>query len=85
METVGLKQLKSRLSDYVSRARDGEPIVITDRGQEVAVLEPLSESRRAMLALRKAGRVTWSGGKPSGLRGHAIRGKPLAETVLENR
>ncbi len=85
MEAVGLEQLKSHLSEYVARARDGEPIIITDRGREVAVLESLSPSRRAMLALRSAGKVSWNGGKPSGLRGYAIRGEPLAQTVLEQR
>lgn len=85
METVGIRQLKTRLSEYVSRVRKGERVVITDRGREVAELGPLSDARKAMLALRKAGKVQWSGGKPTGLRGHKVRGKPIAETVLEDR
>ena len=32
-------------------------------------------------ALREAGRVKWDGGKPRGLHGVAMRGKPIAETV----
>ncbi len=39
---VGIRELKSRLSEYVSRATNGERIVVTDRGREVAELVPLS-------------------------------------------
>ncbi len=85
MKTVGLRQLKARLSEYVSRSRDGEHIVITDRGREVAELVPLSDARQAMNALREAGRVKWNGGKPKGLRGHSARGEPISETVIEAR
>ena len=85
MKTVGLRQLKARLSEYVNRCRDGERIVITDRGREIAELVPLSGSRRALNALRGKGRLTWNGGKPKGLRGHAVRGKPVSQTVIEDR
>ncbi len=85
MKTIGLRELKARLSEYVNRSRDGEHIVITDRGREVAELVPLSDARRAMNALREAGRVKWNGGKPKGLRGYAVRGEPISETVIELR
>lgn len=85
MQTIGLRELKTHLSEYVSRSRDGERIVITDRGREIAELTPLSASRKAMIALRDAGKVTWSGGKPRGLRGVAVRGRPVAATVTEER
>ncbi len=85
MKTVGLRQLKARLSEYVGQCRDGEHIVITDRGREVAELVPLSPARKTMNKLREAGRVQWNGGKPKGLRGIKVRGKPVAETVIEDR
>ena len=40
MSAVGLRELKSRLSRYVQRARSGETILITDRGEVVAELSP---------------------------------------------
>ncbi len=85
MKTIGLKELKARLSEYVNRCRDGEHIIITDRGREVAELVPLSPARRTMNKLREAGRAKWNGGKPKGLRGVKVRGKPISETVLEDR
>jgi hypothetical protein len=45
----------------------------------------MTPGREAMLALRDAGKVSWSGGKPAGLRGVKARGKPIAETVIEDR
>lgn len=40
MNTVGIKQLKNELSEWVRRAAAGEEIVVTDRGQVVARLVP---------------------------------------------
>ena len=38
MKTVGLRELKNRLSEYVRQARAGHAVVVTDRGQAVAEL-----------------------------------------------
>jgi antitoxin (DNA-binding transcriptional repressor) of toxin-antitoxin stability system len=38
MDTVGIRELKSHLSDYVRRARVGETIRISSHGQVVAEL-----------------------------------------------
>ena len=40
MQTVGLSELKNRLSQYIRRVRDGQPAIVTDRGQVVAELRP---------------------------------------------
>jgi prevent-host-death family protein len=54
MATVGLREFKNRLSKYVTRARNGEKVSITDRGQMVAELIPakrLSQAGRPMTTL----------------------------------
>ena len=38
---VSIGRLKARLSEYLSRTRRGETVVITDRGKPVARLVPL--------------------------------------------
>ena len=38
--TVGLRELKNRLSEYVRLVRAGEHVQVTDRGQVVAELLP---------------------------------------------
>jgi prevent-host-death family protein len=38
VSAVGLRELKNKLSQYVQRARSGETVLITDRGEVVAEL-----------------------------------------------
>lgn len=40
MKTVGLKDLKNKLSEYVRLAQAGETVVVTDRGLAVAQIVP---------------------------------------------
>ncbi len=40
MKTVGLRELKNRLSAYVREVRRGHPVLVTDRGEVVAELRP---------------------------------------------
>lgn len=69
MDTVGLRELKNRLSEYVSRVRAGASVMVTDRGQPVAELRPVSVEERSrfrrlsMEDLVRAGLLT--PGKPN--------------------
>ena len=40
MKSVGVKQLKSRLSEYLRLVRGGETVFVTDRDEVVAELRP---------------------------------------------
>ena len=40
METVGIRELKNRLSAYVRRVQAGDVVLVTDRGRVVAELVP---------------------------------------------
>ena len=40
MKSVGVKQLKARLSEYIRLVRTGETVLITDRDEVVAELRP---------------------------------------------
>jgi prevent-host-death family protein len=86
MKTVGIRELKTNLSSYINETRSGATIVITDRGEEVAVICPLSNEYKLMAALEKSGRARWSKAKPIGLEeGIAVKGEPLSVTILEER
>lgn len=85
MRTVGIKELKAKLSRYVKEAGQGEEVVVTDRGKEVALLVPVSRERRSVTSLSETGRARWAGGKPEGMRGIRIKGKPLSKSILEDR
>ena len=85
MISVGIKELKTKLSSYVDRVRDGEEVVITEHGREVAMVIPISRERKALKSLIDSGKAKWSGGKPEGLNNVKIKGKSLSKTVLEER
>jgi len=85
MQTVGVKELKANLSAYLQRARDGENIVVTHRGHEVAMVVPLTSEGRAVLALQREGRAQWGGKKPRGLSGVTVAGERVSETVIKER
>lgn len=60
---VGIRELKARLSHYVSVARGGERVVVTERGRAVAQLTAVPAHAReslpaALVGLIKQGRVT---------------------------
>jgi antitoxin (DNA-binding transcriptional repressor) of toxin-antitoxin stability system len=40
MKTVGVRELKNRLSEYLRLVRRGEEILVTDRGQVIGELGP---------------------------------------------
>ncbi|GAB2770974.1 type II toxin-antitoxin system prevent-host-death family antitoxin [Terrabacter koreensis] len=54
---VGIRELKSRLSEFLSLAQAGETLVITDRGKPVAELRPLA-GRTTLQTLIDEGLVT---------------------------
>jgi prevent-host-death family protein len=64
MKTVGLRDLKNRLSEYVRQVRSGEGVLVTDRGEVVAELVPpgqLTDGHgvpSGLVALAKTGRLT---------------------------
>ena len=64
MKSVGLRELKNRLSEYVREVRYGERVLVTDRGEVVAELIPPSQGSdergipSALVALARRGQVT---------------------------
>lgn len=40
---VGVRELKSRLSEYLGKAASGESVVVTDRGRPIVRLVPFAE------------------------------------------
>ncbi len=85
MISVGIRELKAKLSSYVDRVRMGEQVVITEHGGEVAIISPISKERKAIMSLVKSEKAHWTSGKPKGLKGIKIKGKPISETILEER
>ena len=85
---IGIRELKSTLSECVREVKSGRTIVITEHGQPVARIIPEAISLQERVeALRKAGAIAWSGrrlrrAKPVG----KVRGdRTVADLVVENR
>lgn len=88
MATVGIRELKNRLSNYVARARRGERITVTDRGRVVAILGPptRAEAEKELDFLVREGSAAWYGGRPAGSSSPVpVKGKTVSEIVIEER
>jgi len=92
MATVGVRDLKNRLTHYLGRAKRGEEVVVTERGRPVAILASIQavekpQSLQAQLAkLGASGLVILPTGKRLA-RVHRVRvsGQPVSRTILEDR
>ena len=85
---IGIRELKSKLSECVREVREGRTIVVTERGRAVARLIPDATSVRDRLAsLKTAGSIQWSGRRLARTRPVArLRGRrTIADLVGENR
>ncbi len=88
METVGIRELKENLSQYMKRVKSGERIIITNRKKEVAVIVPRGKEAvdEEVLQLIQSGVDDWPGGKPLGMPTRiVIRGNSVSDAVLEDR
>jgi prevent-host-death family protein len=92
MSTVGVRELKNRLTHYLGRAKRGEEVVVTERGRPVAVLQSIDalgalvspEGRLAKLA--SSGLVTLpSGERLRRVRRVRVAGIPVSRTIVEDR
>ena len=87
MITVGIKQAKSRLAEYLRKVSAGERVVITDRGKPIAeITKPQTAGNEALEAMVRDGQAFWSGGKPKGSKKPAkLKGASVSDAVIEDR
>jgi prevent-host-death family protein len=92
MSTVGIRELKNRLTQYLRRTKQGEEVIITERGKPIALIQPIRsvehpvslEARLAKLAAQ--GFVTLPTQKPlTRVRLAKVSGPPISKTILEDR
>jgi len=86
--TVGIRELKARLSAYLRQVKAGATVVITDRGKPVERIMPLAPSvEDRVQELVEAGLIAWSGQKLSPLAPVARTrgGQAVADLLLEGR
>ena len=94
MQSVGIRDLKSRLTHYLRLVKEGEKLVVTDRGKPVALIRPLDgtepkaslEERLAALAKQGLIRLPLKKGRFD-LKTPPIKtkGKPASRIIIEDR
>jgi|FaiFalDrversion2_1042247.scaffolds.fasta_scaffold10626_1 prevent-host-death family protein len=89
MITVGIRELRNRLSLYLKQVAEGQQIKVTNRGEVIALLIPAKGGKKIdkeLIALVEEGLASWAGGKPQGAsRPVKGRGRPLSEIIIEDR
>ena len=90
--TVGVKELKNRLTHYLRRTKEGEEVIVTERGKPTALLQPIKtadeaasiEARLSRLAalgtLTLPTRRTRQTPKPI-----KMSGPPVSQAILDDR
>jgi prevent-host-death family protein len=73
MKSVGLRDLKNRLSEYVREVRSGEGLLVTNRGEVVAELIPAGRqgdegsAASRLAALARGGQLTLGASNTAGV------------------
>jgi prevent-host-death family protein len=83
MDAVGVRELKAHLSQYLKKVRDGDTLLVTDRGKPVATIMPAGIPGE-IARLVASGQARWSGKRfvpPANLAKPRI-GAPLASDLI---
>jgi prevent-host-death family protein len=86
--SVGVRELKTHLSEYLREIKKGKTIIITEHGKTVGRLIPAGSSVESrMEALSQSGLVRWSGKKIAPMKPIApLRGsKNISDLIIEAR
>ena len=88
--SVSIRELKSRLSHFLRLTKEGESLIITDRGTPIGRIVPIAQSGNSLderlAAMKQAGQLEWSGRKLSPNKPVAkLRGKRTVAEFVENR
>lgn len=85
---VGVRELKSRLSEYLRQVKAGRTVVITEHGRDVGRLVPAGLSLEHRLqGMVDAGLADWNGKRllPAKPVAKAKKGTSVAEMLIEDR
>jgi prevent-host-death family protein len=75
---VGVRDLKTRLSEYLRLVKNGQTVLITDHGKPVGRIVPIEASLEQRISvLKQAGLVSWNGQK-------LAHSQPVAKNTSQN-
>lgn len=89
---MGLREANQGFSKAIKAVKAGKEVILTERGKPIAVIKPLERETNVDAAIRRLETegVLWRGpksGKPMPLWRSPVRikGKPMADTIREER
>ncbi len=88
---VGARELKTRLGTYLRQVREGTTIIVTERGEPIAELRPLSKAaartdKGRLDELVAVGALTrTSEGRLATFVPIPAAGEPVSETIVKDR
>jgi prevent-host-death family protein len=89
---LGLREANQRFSKAIRAVRAGREVILTERGHPIAVIKPIKEegaeeaTLRAMVDEGLIIRAARKGPMPTpSWRPVKVKGKPLSQTVIEDR
>lgn len=93
MQTVGVRELKNRLTYYLGEIKNGENVVVTDRGNPVAIMHRLDkiekdaglDERLAVLAAQGHLHLPSAKGPGAAFTPVPLDGEPLSESLIRER
>ena len=89
---LGLREANQQFSKAIKAVRAGKEVVLTERGQPIAVIKPIKEKEGLGVALQAM--VDDGFLKPASRKGPTpmprwrpvkVKGKPLSQTVIDDR
>lgn len=82
-DQVGVRELRQNLSVYLARVAAGETLEVTDRGQAVAILAPLTRDGSRLSQLKREGRLVAATGDVLTVRRRKARAARWASRELQ--
>ena len=93
MQQVGIRELKNHLTHYLESVKNGDDVVVTDRGKPVAILHRLEkieegmgmQERLATLAARGVLTLPKRKGPLRRITMAEVEGELVSETIIKDR
>ena len=92
MSTVGIKELKNCLTQYLRRTKQGEEVIVTERGNPIALIQPIKSADKAVSLEARLARLAAQGlirlptRKPlRRVRLVRVSGRPTSKAIVEDR
>ena len=87
---MGLREANQQFSKAIKAVKAGKEVVLTERGKPIAVIKPLEQQEKEEVVIQRLEaegilRPALKRGPMSTWKPVRIKGKPIAETIREER